>query len=246
MTGPKPGRGSRLDAREHARDREVDVVHRPEDLVVEAVEADRDPSQPGGGKRPRLLREQRAVRGQREIEPGDLGEHRDEPVDVAAQQRLAAGQADLLDALSRHEDPREARNLLERQQLGAAHELVVVAEDLARHAVRAAEVAAVGDRDPQVAQRAAERVDGVHRSKASWAAERPARPAATRLERPKAAAWAASAGLAVSLCARGQDLDGYRGSDSTKRLPRMAQLAGDLVQADSILPPPQVSLPVAT
>src|SRR6185503_8491367 len=89
-------------------------------------------------------------------------------VDVAAKQGLAAGQANLLDALS-GEDPREARNLLERQQLGPAHELVVVAEDLARHAVRAAEVTAVGDRDPQVAQRAPECVDRSHTSKASWA-----------------------------------------------------------------------------
>src|SRR5262249_28183502 len=37
----------RLDALEHARDREVDVVHRLEDRVVERVEADRDALEPG-------------------------------------------------------------------------------------------------------------------------------------------------------------------------------------------------------
>ena len=41
---------------------------------------------------------------------------------------------------------------------------MVAAEDLLRHAVDAAEVAAVGDRDAQVAQRPAERVEHVHRN----------------------------------------------------------------------------------
>ena len=49
------------------------------------------------------------------------------------------------------EDARDALDLLERQQLVAAQELVVAAEDLLRHAVDAAEVAAVGDGDAEVA-----------------------------------------------------------------------------------------------
>ncbi len=56
------------------------------------------------------------------------------------------------------EDARDARDLLERQQLGVRQERVVAAEDVLRHAVDAAEVAAVGDRDPQVVQRPAARV----------------------------------------------------------------------------------------
>ena len=38
----QPRRRSGVDAVEHARDREVHVVHRAEDLVVERVEADGD------------------------------------------------------------------------------------------------------------------------------------------------------------------------------------------------------------
>ncbi len=48
---------------------------------------------------------------------------------MLAQQRLAAGQADLLDAV-RPEDPRQPRDFLERQQLGVRQERVIVAEDV--------------------------------------------------------------------------------------------------------------------
>ena len=55
------------------------------------------------------------------------------------------------------------RDLLEREKLASVEEAVVAAEDLLRHAVDAAEVAAVGDRDAQVAQRPGQRVgDGIH------------------------------------------------------------------------------------
>ena len=53
-----------------------------------------------------------------------------------------------------------ARDLLEREQLLAVEEAVVAPEDLLRHAVDAAEVAAVGDRDAEVAERSAEAVQG--------------------------------------------------------------------------------------
>ena len=46
-----------------------------------------------------------------------------------------------------------------RQDLGARQEREVAAEDLAGHAVGAPEVAAVGDRDPQVVQAAAEAIE---------------------------------------------------------------------------------------
>jgi hypothetical protein len=77
--------------------------------------------------------------------------NRDEAVDPAPQQRLAAGEADLARAV-RVEDAREPHDLLEREDLRVRQEGVVGAEDLARHAVRAAEIAAVGDRDAQVVQ----------------------------------------------------------------------------------------------
>src|SRR6266536_3570979 len=50
------------------------------------------------------------------------------------------------------------RDLLKRQDLRAGQEGVVAAEDLLGHAVRTAEVAPVGDGDPQVTQRAVEAV----------------------------------------------------------------------------------------
>ena len=45
----------------------------------------------------------RAVRRHGEIEPGNRGEHRDELLDLAAEERLAAGEADLLDSVGREE-----------------------------------------------------------------------------------------------------------------------------------------------
>jgi hypothetical protein len=82
----------------------------------------------------------------------------DQVLEVAAQQRLAAGDADLLDALV-DEDFRDAHDLLEGQQLLARQEGVIVVEDFLRHAIHAAEIAAVGDRDAQVAHAAAAPVD---------------------------------------------------------------------------------------
>ena len=55
-------------------------------------------------------------------------------------------------------DPGGALDLLEGQDLVARQERVVAPEDLLGHAVGASEVAAIGDRDAQVAHRAAERV----------------------------------------------------------------------------------------
>ena len=150
----EPGRGGRVDPGEHARDREVDVVHRAEDLVVERVEADRDPREPRVGERLRLLREERRVRRQRDVEV--VAERRqpgDQELEVAAQQRLAARDAQLLHA-EVDEDARDPLDLLEGEELAARQEAVVVAEDLLRHAVHAAEVAAVGDRDAEIADAA--------------------------------------------------------------------------------------------
>src|SRR6266540_52875 len=84
---------------------------------------------------------------------------RSEPLDVAANERLAAGDPDLLDTV-RDERARQPRDLLVIQQLRARQELVVAAEDLLRHAVDTAEVAPVGDRDPEIAQRTAQQTHG--------------------------------------------------------------------------------------
>ena len=76
-------------------------------------------SRPAALSAARLLREQRAVGRQREVDVGSSREHRDQALEVAAQQRLAAGQPDLLDAEA-DEDAREARDLLEREDRARA------------------------------------------------------------------------------------------------------------------------------
>ena len=158
---PEPGFIGGVDRFEHVADRKIDVVHRAEHRVIERVEADGDPIEAGILECARFLAGQkRAVRRQREVlKSADLRQHLDEALEVAAQERLAAGQTDLLDAQV-DESARQPGDLFERHQLLATEELEVAAEDLARHAVRAAEVAAVGDRDAKVAQRTAEGVEG--------------------------------------------------------------------------------------
>jgi hypothetical protein len=138
--------GGRVDSFEHALHREVDVVHRREDVVVQRVEADGHALQPRLAQRGGLLGEQRPVRRQRQVEPVDRRELLDESLDVPADERLTPGDPDLLDAVVR-EGAREPRDLLEREKLASVEEAVVAPEDLLRHAVDAAEVAAVGDRD---------------------------------------------------------------------------------------------------
>ena len=75
-------------------------------------------------------------------------------VEVAAEQRFAAGQPEPVDA-ERDEDVDERADLLEVQHVLARQPHVL----LLRHAVLAAQVAAVGDRQPQVPQRTAEAVE---------------------------------------------------------------------------------------
>ena len=81
------------------RHRKVDIVHLAEGRVVERIEAHRHALQAGLAQGMRLSRQQRAVGGQRQFEAGDRRQHLDQPLDVAPEQRLAAGQADLGDAV---------------------------------------------------------------------------------------------------------------------------------------------------
>ena len=83
----------------------------------------------------------------------------DQDRQVRANGRFPAGETDPLHAVALDEDPRQPLDLLEAQELGLRQELVFLAEVLGRHAVGAAEVAAVGDRDAQIAHRAIEPVE---------------------------------------------------------------------------------------
>ena len=73
--------------------------------------------------------------------------------DAAPHQRLAAGQPQLADA-ARDEGAAQPVEFLQRQQVGLRQERHVF-----RHAIDAAEIAAVGHRDAQIGDRPLERVD---------------------------------------------------------------------------------------
>ena len=145
------GGGCSVDAFDDFRYREVDVVHRLEHGVVHRVEADGDAFETGVTQRLCFFGEQRAVGSQRQVEAGNVGQQFDQLLDVAAHQRFATGEADFFDAVC-FEDTRQSRDLFEGQQGRAFEELMIAAELLLGHAIDAAEVAAVGDRDAQVAQ----------------------------------------------------------------------------------------------
>ncbi len=147
------------------------VVLQRVDRDVEAV----DPRLDEGG---RIALEQEPVGGHRQVlDPVDRRQHRDKPGEAPAHERLAPGQAHVGDThlrQQRHDpgDLLEAEDLLAREPR----------QPLGRHAVLAAEVAAIGDRHPQVADRpampVAEWFEGhaqrlpcrrcVHRPASSW------------------------------------------------------------------------------
>ena len=116
---------------------------------------------PAADERLGLLGQKRAVRRQGHVEIAERDQAADEHLEVAAQERLTARDPDLLDSVG-DEDARQALDLLEREQLLPVHEPVPAAEHLLRHAVDTAEVAAVRDGDPQVADRPAEGVERRH------------------------------------------------------------------------------------
>ena len=108
-------------------DGEVDVVHRAERRVVERVEADVDAVEPRVARAPRALRARSdAFVVSVEVEAVDRGEPLDERLELASQERLAAREADLLDA-ERDEHARDPLELLEREELLAVHEAVAAA-----------------------------------------------------------------------------------------------------------------------
>ena len=101
---------------------------------------------------------QHRVRRERDVLHAlERSEFADEFGQIRAQQRFAAGQPNLLHA-QLHEQSRQPGDLIERQTLGGLQKTIVIMEGLPRHAVRAAEVAAIHDRNAQVVQRPAQRI----------------------------------------------------------------------------------------
>ncbi len=97
----------------------VEARQLDEPIGMQGVEADGNPAEAGRLQRVRLVGEQDAVGRERQILQPRLGrDHLHERRHVAAQQRLAARQADLVDA-QRQEDVDEGGDLLEVQDVFA-------------------------------------------------------------------------------------------------------------------------------
>ena len=143
------------------------VVHCHEDFIIEGIEAYRDTVQAGSLETARLFGERRAVGGQRQIQIGNFRQHADELLDVAADQRLTTSQANFLDAMAR-ECSRQPRDFLERQESAAFQKLIVLAKHFLWHAIGAAKIAAVGDRNAQVSQRPTEAIARCGRRGITW------------------------------------------------------------------------------
>src|SRR5207253_685877 len=147
-----------LDAVQHLLDPPEPAAHAREHLGIQAVEAHRDALEARRLELARVARQQHAVGGEGDVLDARNGRQVADQVGKAgAQQRLAAGEAELAHA-ELHEESREAHDLVEGQPLVRAEEAVLLVVGLAGHAVRTAEVAAVHHRDAQVAHRAGERI----------------------------------------------------------------------------------------
>src|SRR5581483_4156274 len=157
----KPDLRGGLHSFEHLLHREVHIVHGFEYFVVERVQAHSHALQACIFEGARLPGEERAVGGQGKIEVRELSQHRHQQMQIAAHERLAAGESNLLNAMP-CEDPSETRDLLEGQDFRARQELVIRAEDFLRHAIDAAEITSVRDGNPQVSQGAVKGVGESH------------------------------------------------------------------------------------
>ena len=126
-------------------------------LRIERIERHVEPPHASRLDLLRIFGELRAVGGQRQLVESagaQVARQRgDEGHDAAADQRLAAGEAKLAHA-ARDEGRAQPVEFFERQQIGLGQEGHVL-----RHAVDAAEIAAIGDRDAQIGDVAAERID---------------------------------------------------------------------------------------
>ncbi len=155
------GGARRLETRDHV----VEAVasgDRVEGLAADGVEADVDPVEAGCRERGRRALESQRVGGQADLERRVDGLGTPDDVDQAApHERLPAGEADLA-----HPEPADA-DVDQPDDLVVGQHVVVrePLEALGRHAVGAPQVAAVGQRDPEVGRDPPVAVfqrDGVH------------------------------------------------------------------------------------
>ena len=155
LDGRKAGRKRRVESGESGDERAAAGEPRVA-LRVEAVDAHVDALEAGRAQIGGAARQQDGVGREREVgEALERGKPLDEADEPLAHERLAAG----------HADPRDAGGHGgggESQQLLVGQDLVVRARRhaLGRHAVDAAQVAPVGDREPQIVD--ATRGGGIH------------------------------------------------------------------------------------
>jgi hypothetical protein len=131
---------------------------RAETIRAQRVEAHRQAPEPGRAQLAGLLGEEHAVGGERQIvEAGLARQDAHEDSQISARQRLAAGEADLVDS-DLDESVDERADLLVGEQVAARE------PDVLRlgHAVVAAEVAAIRNGDAYAPERAAEQIEGRH------------------------------------------------------------------------------------
>ena len=124
-----------------------------EPLWAQGVEADVQAPHPGGGQCIRLLADQCAIGGHHQFpQTGQGGDPPGQTEDPPAYQRLTPGETDLVHSQP-GESPGHQLELFQREDPAAGQKM-----HLLRHAVEAAQVAAVGHRHPQVANAAAKAV----------------------------------------------------------------------------------------
>jgi hypothetical protein len=132
----------------------VSASQREKRLALERVERHVHALQARRNEVVRDLGQLDAVGRERDIDV-EWREQGNESRDVRAHERFAAGEANRFKTEALDTNLGDASDLLVRQEFGAGQPV----HALGRHAVGAAEVAAIGDRDPQILDAPRERID---------------------------------------------------------------------------------------
>ncbi len=151
------GRHRGVDAGQHLADPAASSGHLGEHLRIQRIQADGDAPQAGLVQGLRLLGEQHAVGGQRDVlQARNDGQPAHQFGQALAQQGLTAREPEFAHAQS-HEGAHQGLDLVEGKALRGVR-AVVFGHAVRRHAVAAAEVAGVDDRQAQVVQRTPQQV----------------------------------------------------------------------------------------
>ena len=149
------------DAFEYALGAMGATAHEIKGLVVNRVEAHGEAVQTGVFEALRFGGEEIAIGGEGEVLYAvDLREFGDEGFEVSTQEGFAAGDPDFVDA-EIDKNSGEAGDFFKGEDFCFGKKFVLFAKDLGGHAIGAAEIAFVGDRDTQVADGALQCVEEI-------------------------------------------------------------------------------------